>query len=98
MSSTTVVVIWNIYLQNVPKRSNKELPMNKQQHNSQQHQQQKHYPQLKIKIMQWQEISTSILVAGNATNKKKEGMKSWILLDSESTKNIFKESKYLTNI
>ena len=30
--------------------------------------------------------------------EKKEGMKSWILLDSEYTTDIFGKSKYLTNI
>ena len=30
--------------------------------------------------------------------KKKEGMKWWILLDRESTTDIFREYKYLTNI
>ena len=48
--------------------------------------------------MQWQENSRSIFLAGKATNKEKEGMKSWILLDSESTTDIFGESKYITNI
>ena len=41
----------------------------------------------------------SLLLADNATNKgRKKDIKSWILLDSESTTDVFGEYKYLPKI
>ena len=72
--------------------------MFKQQQSSLQRQLQQHYIQLQTRLMQCKDSSMSILVAINSTNKKKESMKSWVLLDSDSTTDIFGESKSLNNI